>query len=180
MKYATKILVLVIFAAMIAGLIFYRRVNFDKQNPFPDTFITEKSEYNPPKHVFSLQDDSLSPGDVPAFDPHLVHPQQVQGWEINISQAVFKLDTPLIKPDSQHSLLKVYPDYSKALESHLYALETFLLPQNGQESAKLCLTANYKRRMIDAFSASSAHPAVIHDCHAQPYRQRHFCFSVAQ
>lgn len=119
MKYSKSILLGVISIAIIAGILFYRRLNFGILNPFPDTYTTEKSEYIPPEPVISLKDDSLSPGDVPAFDPDLNYPRQVGGWEINLSQAVFKLDTPVIKPDQQQSLLKVYPDYSQALNSHL-------------------------------------------------------------
>ncbi len=34
-----------------------------------------------------------------------------------------------------------------------YALETFLLPNRGEESRKLLLTSRYKQRMLDAFAA---------------------------
>ena len=34
-----------------------------------------------------------------------------------------------------------------------FALETFLLPQRGEETSKLILTAQYKQRMVDAFAA---------------------------
>ena len=35
----------------------------------------------------------------------------------------------------------------------MYALETLLLPTRGQESDKLQLTANYKKRLVEAFKA---------------------------
>ena len=35
----------------------------------------------------------------------------------------------------------------------VYALETLLLPEKGQETAKLLLTAEYKKRLIEAFKA---------------------------
>lgn len=35
----------------------------------------------------------------------------------------------------------------------VYALETLLLPDRGEERARLLLTGNYKRRMVDAFQA---------------------------
>lgn len=34
-----------------------------------------------------------------------------------------------------------------------YALETFLLPQRGEETSKLLLSSRYKQRMVDAFAA---------------------------
>jgi hypothetical protein len=38
-------------------------------------------------------------------------------------------------------------------EYQIYALETFLLPEKGQESPKLMLTKAYKKRMLEAFQA---------------------------
>ncbi|MFI5458115.1 MAG: hypothetical protein ACHRXM_21990 [Isosphaerales bacterium] len=38
-------------------------------------------------------------------------------------------------------------------EYQIYALETFLLPQKGQENPKLLLTKAYKKRMLEAFQA---------------------------
>ena len=35
----------------------------------------------------------------------------------------------------------------------VYALETMLLPEKGQEDGKLLLTAEYKKRLIEAFKA---------------------------
>jgi hypothetical protein len=38
-------------------------------------------------------------------------------------------------------------------DHQVYALETFLLPQRGEEHAKLLLTKAYKKRMLEAFAA---------------------------
>ena len=38
-------------------------------------------------------------------------------------------------------------------EYQIHALETFLLPENGPEHAKLLLTKSYKKRMLEAFQA---------------------------
>ena len=35
----------------------------------------------------------------------------------------------------------------------IYALETFLLPEKGEENPKLLLTKAYKKRMLEAFKA---------------------------
>ncbi len=35
----------------------------------------------------------------------------------------------------------------------VYALETMLLPERGEEAGKLLLTAEYKKRLIEAFKA---------------------------
>ncbi len=39
-------------------------------------------------------------------------------------------------------------------EYQIYALETFLLPEKGQENPKLLLTKAYKKRMLGGFSGS--------------------------
>jgi hypothetical protein len=38
-------------------------------------------------------------------------------------------------------------------EYQIHALETFLLPEKGEENPKLLLTRNYKKRMLEAFQA---------------------------
>ena len=38
-------------------------------------------------------------------------------------------------------------------EYQIYALETFLLPEKGEENPKLLLTKAYKKRMLEAFQA---------------------------
>jgi hypothetical protein len=38
-------------------------------------------------------------------------------------------------------------------DHQIYALETFLMPERGAESAKLLLTKSYKKRMLEAFQA---------------------------
>ena len=38
-------------------------------------------------------------------------------------------------------------------EHQIYALETFLLPEKGEENQKLLLTKSYKKRMLEAFQA---------------------------
>jgi hypothetical protein len=48
--------------------------------------------------------------------------------------------------------LKPRPD-SGWYEYQVYALETFLLPEKGEERDRLLLTKNYKKRMLEAFKA---------------------------
>jgi hypothetical protein len=60
-------------------------------------------------------DDVLDPERVPGFDPALVHSVPVDGWDINLSHTVFKLDVPIIKPDVEGDLLKLNPTYAEAV-----------------------------------------------------------------
>jgi hypothetical protein len=65
----------------------------------------------------SLKDDQLDPDRVPDFDPALVHPDQIDGLELNLSQTVFHLDTPVLKPDRDASLLQLRATYRDAIGS---------------------------------------------------------------
>ena len=50
----------------------------------------------------------------------------------------------------------------------VFALETMLLPSRGQENDKLLLTANYKRRLIEAFKALIAKRRETHARQLEP------------
>ena len=80
-----------------------------------DTYTVEKTDYNDPPLQLSLEDDQLDPGVIPEFDPDLVHPVPVEGWELNLSRTVFRLDTPVLKPDDDADLLMLRPSYADAL-----------------------------------------------------------------
>ncbi len=64
--------------------------------------------------------------------------------------------------DLMHALIRAIRDGTVNLsprpdsgwyDHQVYALETFLLPQRGEEHAKLLLTKAYKKRMLEAFAA---------------------------
>jgi hypothetical protein len=73
----------------------------------------ERTEYHapkPPEEEF-LKDDRLE--DKPSkFDPDLVDRRPLQGWLVNHSAAVIRLDCPEIKPDREGELLTLYPSYA--------------------------------------------------------------------
>jgi hypothetical protein len=83
-----------------------------------DTDTIEVTDYTPKQSSWDelLSDDRI--GDKhPAFDPELVHPVPVQGWSINLSDAVIKLDVPMLRPDADQGLLVLHPSYAAALDS---------------------------------------------------------------
>ena len=65
-----------------------------------------------------LTDDVLEePG--PEFDPALVDSRLLEGWEVNNSAAVFRLDCPAIKPDipNEAELDQLQPSYADAVRA---------------------------------------------------------------
>ena len=82
-----------------------------------EEYETEHTDYHPPEVEFRLTDDVLDPTLVPDFDPALVYPDLVGGWEVNFSHAVIELDVPEIKPDVELSLLSLHPTYAAAIEA---------------------------------------------------------------
>lgn len=82
-----------------------------------EKYTVEKTDYTNPPLRLSLSDDVLDPDRVPEFDPTLIHPDPVGDWELNLSQTVFRLDTPVLKPDQEPELLKLRPTYKDAIES---------------------------------------------------------------
>lgn len=80
-----------------------------------EEYTIEKTDYNEPPLQLTLEDDQLDASRVPDFDPILVHPDPVAGWELNLSRTVFHLDTPVLKPDDDAELLKLRPSYKDAL-----------------------------------------------------------------
>ena len=89
-----------------------------------DTYEVEITDYEtpstPPGPV--LDDDKLEDKN-PKFDPELVDSRPLEGWEINASAAVISLHCPIIKPDRDPDLIKLYANYSAA-ESDKKALHT--------------------------------------------------------
>jgi hypothetical protein len=83
-----------------------------------DTYTIERTEYKPPQRP---QDDLLSDDrledKVTAFDPDLIFPKPRDGWQINLSDAVLRLDVPMILPDSEGHLLTLHPSYAAAVRS---------------------------------------------------------------
>ncbi|MBW3539443.1 MAG: hypothetical protein KY476_04165, partial [Planctomycetes bacterium] len=79
-----------------------------------EEYSVERTDYRDPPMRVALVDDRLDPQTVPAFDPELVHPEPVEGWELNLSRTMFHLDTPVLKPDRDEVLLELRANYRDA------------------------------------------------------------------
>jgi hypothetical protein len=93
------------------------RRTFYKNGIPHEEYVVEHTDYRDPPLQISLEDDQLNPADVPEFDPALVHPNEIDGWELNLSRTMFHLDTPVLKPDRDEALLKLRPTYRDAVAS---------------------------------------------------------------
>ena len=78
-------------------------------------YSVERKDYHHPPLKLSLQDDKVDRRLVPDFDPTLVHPDPLNGSELNLSRTVFQLDTPVPKPDRDARYIKLRPSYIDAV-----------------------------------------------------------------
>jgi hypothetical protein len=78
--------------------------------------IETLSDYHPPRLQpdDTLRDDRLEEKK-PAFDPTLVDGRPLDGWRVNSSAAVLRLDVPAIKPDVEADFLVLSPSYAAAV-----------------------------------------------------------------
>lgn len=83
-----------------------------------ETYTTERTDYQPPVRPVDapLVDDRIE-DKTPEFDPALVHPVTREGWSLNYSAAVFRLDVPMVLPDSEGHLLELHPSYADAAKA---------------------------------------------------------------
>ena len=66
-------------------------------------------------HVPAIRLDSrCSLGGVCDADPNLVDRRPIEGWLINQSEAILRLDLPLVHPDTEGFLLELHPSYHDA------------------------------------------------------------------
>jgi hypothetical protein len=132
---ASKVLrfVLILLPALgIAGITIWS-VYFNNPNspwPFRQTYETEHTEYQPPAPdpADVLVDDRLEDKKT-GFDPARADPRPLGPngeWLINNSAAIFRLDVPLIKPDTEADLLVLHPSYAAAIQA--YPIREHILP----------------------------------------------------
>jgi hypothetical protein len=77
----------------------------------------EVTDYQPPpSENDDLVDDRIEDKHT-RFDAGLVDSRPLDGWLINQSEAVVRLDVPLVKPDEEGELLKLYPSYKAACDA---------------------------------------------------------------
>ena len=77
------------------------------------------TDYNAPlvKVDEQLADDNPAGRPVLPFDAALVDPRPLDGWLINNSAAVFKLDVSAVKPDQDLDLETLYPSHAAACKA---------------------------------------------------------------
>ena len=82
-------------------------------------FTVERTDVNPapdPLDDLKLVDDVLEDKN-PEFDPGLVDRRDYEGWQINKSAAVIRLDCPDIRPDREEEMTQLYASYADAAEA---------------------------------------------------------------
>jgi hypothetical protein len=86
-----------------------------QKQPRTETYVTEWNEYHAPpaNDEVPLTDDVLAEKN-PRFDETLVDSRTIDGWQVNASAAVVRLDSPMIKPDADGAMLVLRKSYSLA------------------------------------------------------------------
>jgi hypothetical protein len=120
-----KQLVIVLAVLLIAGLavggyVFYNAW-WNK-----NYHIVELTDYNPPstQNEAQLADDTIDQKN-PTFDAARVDSRPLGDWQVNASAAVIRLDSPMIKPDTEAEMLVLRPSYAAAIKA---AKEQGLVP----------------------------------------------------
>jgi hypothetical protein len=82
------------------------------------TYTVESTQYDPPPRPAdeALVDDRIEDKKT-EFDPDLVLPEPRDGWRLNLSDAVFRLDVPMVLPDAEGHLLELHPSYAAAVRA---------------------------------------------------------------
>jgi hypothetical protein len=78
--------------------------------------VVEVTDRNPPPPVNDGLVDDLLEDKETVFDPERVDRRPLDGWRINQSAAVIRLDVPLAQPDLQPGLLYLFPSYRAAMQ----------------------------------------------------------------
>ncbi|MHC5537427.1 hypothetical protein ACYOEI_04250 [Singulisphaera rosea] len=82
-----------------------------------DSDTIEVTDYLIPKNdVFPLDDDRIEDKET-TFDPALVDRRTLEGWSLNASEAVIRLDVPAVKPDVYPDRLVLHPSYTAATQN---------------------------------------------------------------
>src|SRR5262249_21368364 len=86
------------------------------QRPRSNTYTVDVPDYKPSDSPWDklLSDDRLEDKKT-RFDESIVHPNKIDGYLLNLSNAVIRLDVPIIKPDQDKELLVLHASYAAAL-----------------------------------------------------------------
>src|SRR5262245_3267838 len=81
-----------------------------------ETYTVDVTDYKEPQSPWDglLSDDRLEDKHT-KFDDSLIHPATIEGYRVNLSNAVIRLDVPTIKPDQDKAQLELYPSYGAAI-----------------------------------------------------------------
>ncbi len=100
-----------LFGESLASLEDARRAGDDKK-----TDSVEVTDYTTPVDNDTLLVDDKLADKKTTFDPKLIDRRPLDGWRINASEAVIRLDVPVIKPDVNPELLVLHPSYAAAVK----------------------------------------------------------------
>jgi hypothetical protein len=78
-----------------------------------ETVVEYRDPEPPADELFA---DDPVPEKPPGFDPELVDSRKLEGWEINKSAAVIRLDVRPVRPGVEAHLEKIYPTYARAVD----------------------------------------------------------------
>jgi hypothetical protein len=92
--------------------------------------FTTETDYKPPKDDAEdgLADDRLDDKPTPPFDAQRVDRRPLDGWRLNASAAVVRLDVPPAKPDKESDLLTLHPSYAATAAARPHAGACEVLP----------------------------------------------------
>ncbi|HND51882.1 MAG TPA: hypothetical protein PLV92_05780, partial [Pirellulaceae bacterium] len=82
--------------------------------PSPRVVVVEVTDRNaPPPKDDGFVDDRLEDKKTD-FNPELVDRRPLEGWQVNQSEAVLRLDVPILQPDFEAHYLVLHPSYQVA------------------------------------------------------------------
>jgi hypothetical protein len=87
-----------------------------KDKPRTETYTVDVTDYTAPKDDDTLLVDDRIEDKKTTFDPALVDRRPIQDWSLNASEAVIRLDVPIVKPDLNPERLVLHPSYSAAIK----------------------------------------------------------------
>ena len=79
-----------------------------------ETYTVDVVDYTAPKDDDTLLVDDRLEDKKTTFDPTLVDRRPIKAWSLNASEAVIRLDVPIVKPDQNPERLVLHPSYASA------------------------------------------------------------------
>jgi hypothetical protein len=110
--------ILALLVSVVGGLLWFSTRTTDL-GPFQEREETETitwTDYRPPQPEAKplLVDDRLE-DKATTFDPDLIDRRPEGDWLVNLSEAVIRLDAPIVKPDVEPDLLVLHRSYADAI-----------------------------------------------------------------